>query len=782
MDIGASVGARGWGVRVGWTLLTCLLLSACSAPQQPVEGPVLHDLVAEWGDAEVSTEQGRLRLADPAVRDRLVSGWGPAEEGPDGAFVWAVGPEAWIELFVALGRDLELVADLAPFSFEGAPPQTMTVLVGGREIGPLPLPDHRSEVSVTLPGQALGPGLQRIGLRFSRAHRPVDVLTGSRDSRTLAAKLFAVEMRGALEALPRLQADGDPTRLELAPGGMVSYYFDLPKESRLVLTEVDGLGADLWVRWLGEKNTSVSRAVEAGTGKVEIPLRPAGGWMRVDLMAVGRPAGGWWEALRGRLTGSAGKLTLRGAVVGSDVGTPPSDPPPTLDVARRPNVLIYLVDTLRADHLGTYGYDRGTTPNIDRFAQDAVVFTEARAQSSWTRPAVVSVMTGLYPQSHGVEKRDAALSEEVDTLAELLSAEGCVTAGVTTNGNVERAFGMGQGFGVYQHLRESSSLRSVHQPGDRLNAWLFTWLGGWEKAPDTGDAPFFLYAHATDPHAPYTPPDRLRLRFAAAADPRLGELEEVRRIFRGERAAGPEVADQLRALYDAEIAVTDEYFGALLEELKRRGLYDDTLVVLVSDHGEEFLDHGDWEHGRTLYDEQLRVPMIVKLPGGTGAGSRLAVRAGHVDLLPTLMEAAGLGPGPEVDGRSLLPAILAGASADAAPEAGDPRGFEDPSLGGAPTLASLDLERFRVVSLVEDGWKLIDGRGDAEAGRWRLFEVARDPGETRDLDGFRPFERNHMRHRLRLLDAEARARGQGAGQADIPDETRRQLEALGYLN
>ena len=357
----------------------------------------------------------------------------------------------------------------------------------------------------------------------------------------------------------------------------------------------------------------------------------------------------------------AGGLTVEHPAL---IAARPSDPRPTsatdLDnqdrassssAAMPPNVLIYMIDTLRADRLGIYGYDKPTSPNLDALAEDGVVFSHALAQSSWTRPSVASLLTGLHPRSHGVNTRADALSETATTVATALGEAGYQTAAFVTNGNVSPTYGFDLGFDDFSYLGERRS-REVHVQSDVVNERVFVWL---ENRDTT--RPFFLYVHATDPHDPYAPRNPFRDRFIEA--PRYPDRIALRMLREDPPAAAeiPDVARELSALYDAEIAFNDHQLGLLLEDLKARGLYDSTIVLVVSDHGEEFRDHDDWGHGRTLYAEQLRVPFVLKLPRQAFAGRVIDAVAQHVDAMPTIIDLVGAPPVASAQGRSLRPAI-----------------------------------------------------------------------------------------------------------------------------
>lgn len=336
--------------------------------------------------------------------------------------------------------------------------------------------------------------------------------------------------------------------------------------------------------------------------------------------------------------------------------------------------------------------------------------------------------------------------------------------GAITNGNVNARFGVAQGYHIYQHLRESRKRRDVHILSNEVTDWATRWLTTLGDDPAARDRaeqpPFYLYLHVTDPHAPYTPHEPFLTRFAADARPELGLLETVRAIDNHERPAGAQEARELLALYNAEVAFTDHHFGRLIDHLKELGLYDSMAILVISDHGEEFLEHGEWEHGATLYEEQLRVPMILKLPSGRWGGQALDVRAGQVDVMPTLLDALGLEVPPGLDGRSLLPAI---------------RGVD--SEGGAVTLAYLALEGRDKRSLVIDDFKLISDAHSVDL----LFDLEEDAGERHNLAPLRTFDKGRLSQTLRGLEWRLASGGRSAEQVEIDPELRKQLEALGYL-
>jgi arylsulfatase A-like enzyme len=375
--------------------------------------------------------------------------------------------------------------------------------------------------------------------------------------------------------------------------------------------------------------------------------------------------------------------------------------------ARPPNVVVYLVDTLRKDHLSVYGYHRETSPRLAEFARDAVRFETAYSTTSWTRPAVASLLTGLTPPRHGAISRPDRLAPEARLLPEHLQAAGYRSLAFVTNPNVLPVWGFERGFDAF-HAVEGRGPDGVAL-SDEVNAAVFEGLRRDRREP------FFLYVHTVDPHAPYEPPPLFRSRFPR---PPAAELE----------ARDPAVAARARladtiAAYDAEILANDESFGALLDFLRVEGLYDDALVIFTSDHGEEFRDHGELGHGLNLFQEVVQVPLLVKLPGNADAGRVVRARApaSLLDVLPTVLALAGAGPAPDAEGLDLRELLRAD-------RAGSPAGrpfFLDLDLAG------VTVQRNVAAGVVWGGYKLLDLR-EPNPGVL-MFDLLGDPAERRNV-------------------------------------------------
>ncbi len=437
-----------------------------------------------------------------------------------------------------------------------------------------------------------------------------------------------------------------------------------------------------------------------------------------------------------------------------------------------PNVLFIVVDTLRADHLPAYGYAQGSTPNLDRFAEDAVRYDQAFANASWTRPSFASILTGRYASSHGVMGKSDALPDGVVTLPEALHANGWETQGWVTNFNVNSHYNFQQGFDRYHFIEpdnvlwaDDSSIKlllmqvirrgyetlnarlgrvragSIYQDASVVNRELFSYLA---DAPT--ESPWFAFVGYMDPHDPYFPHPYDGSGYARAAH-QHPDVEE---------------ADRLRGLYDGEITYWDEHFGELIAELQRRGVYDDMMIIVTADHGEEFAEHGGFWHGTTLYDEQVHVPLFVKLPGNERAGTHVSHWVQSIDLMPSVLRRAGLEVPDGVQGGSL--------------QEGTDRVYAEENHEGNI------LEAVRVLRDFEE-LKLIT----ANAGNPRglepveLYRVADDPTEETNVAAD---AQDVVRALIENRNEARREAAEGAVESvavEMSDEEARRLCALGYI-
>lgn len=415
-------------------------------------------------------------------------------------------------------------------------------------------------------------------------------------------------------------------------------------------------------------------------------------------------------------------------------------------------VILIDIDTLRADGLGTYGNPHARTPNLDEFAAGACRFEWAFAQAPYTLPSQVSILTSIYPHSHGVVRERDRLAPAALTLAEVFQAESWTTAAFVDGGYVSEPFGFAQGFDTFVDGDRGGLARSAGP----IREWLT------QNRKD----PFFLLVHTYDTHTPYAPPEPLRSRFAATVgpptpgfEPTAELLEEVRASQWSESPRRLAAADlrYARALYDAEVAYVDEWFGRFLDDLEKLGIAENAVIAVVSDHGEEFGEHGSVLHEK-LYATVTRVPMIVRVPGGDPVVIRRAVDT--VDLMPTLIELAGL-PLPEgLQGRSLASSVLRGI------EPMDELGLaHSPFWGDQRAVVS---DEFHLVLTLD-------------SSRVELFRYRTDPLELHDLAEEAEAEVEGLIRGMRGSVAALPTSTELRLEADIDPEAEASLRALGYL-
>jgi arylsulfatase A-like enzyme len=437
--------------------------------------------------------------------------------------------------------------------------------------------------------------------------------------------------------------------------------------------------------------------------------------------------------------------------------------------ANGPNVVLIIVDTLRADHIGAYGARNVSTPAMDALARDGIVFERAYAQSSWTRPSISSIVTGLYPGSHSVMHKTDLLPAEVVTIAESMREAGYRTSGFVTNINVAPSFNFQQGFDEYRYLAPNfffgatdsgsklalySVMRLVrerflskekwvahyYQDADTVNRMALPWVDSHR-----GDRSFVLI-HYMDPHDPY-----FEIPYNGRAIARVDTPNPA-----------PERAEELRALYATNIEYFDTFLAKVFAQLEAQGLYKEALIVLTADHGEEFHEHGGWWHGTTLYDEQIHVPLIVKLPGNRNAGARETALARSVDIAPTLLTVAGASVPAAVQGRDLFGNTTAPAG----------------------VYAEEDHEGNVLESIRTTDWKLIlanpgNPRGLAEIA---LYDLVADPGERNNVAAGETSRVAELKKDLVTLRDASRASAVSGVSGAIDDADMERLKALGYVD
>ncbi len=449
-----------------------------------------------------------------------------------------------------------------------------------------------------------------------------------------------------------------------------------------------------------------------------------------------------------------------------------------------PSLILVVVDTLRADYLGCYGFQGASSPNLDRLAEEGLLYERCFAQAPWTKPSVATLLTSLHPRAHGVlthhgwfgertgedpsnlhasgETDNASgqpsastdvLPQEAHTLAEALRRRGYRTAAFVANPWIRPEWGFDQGFELFEHYEEQDATRPIRE----ANQWL-------EKV---GDAPSFVFLHLMDVHGPYQAPeedyrallDSPSLRYSwKLDDPAFERIPAYLRHSPWTQDAEARDLKTWRTRYAAGVRAVDEKIGGLVQYLELTERLDKTVLIVTADHGEELLEHNGWDHGRNLYDHQTHVPWIVRLPEKRHAGTHLGEVCSLTDVMPSALAWLEVASPPGIHGS------------DRSDPAREPEPF-------AMSIAEGVKWRPQVFSLRTEGYKLV---ADFKRKHFSLFHLQTDPAEQRDVA---PREPETVRLLLKELERHIERTSKGAlskEQASISDQLQQQLNALGY--
>ena len=482
------------------------------------------------------------------------------------------------------------------------------------------------------------------------------------------------------------------------------------------------------------------------------------------------------------------------------------------------HIFLYVLDTLRPDHLGCYGYERDVSPNIDLLAKDGVLFEKCFTSTTWTRPVAASILTGAYPETHQTRLRKDSFTTPLTRLPELLQQGGYKTIGITTMGNLASNLGFDKGFNQYLDLFRDPEITSKRAKRDHVRKELLDLLDSKESnialplAEDINEklVPLiekyqtentFFFIWSIEPHVPYSPPDQFRRYSPPSSDLKEGTPED---IF----SSGADDRKRLIDLYDDEIFYNDHCLGEIIEYLNESGIYDESMFIVIGDHGEAFFEHGGYTHGHAPYEELIHVPMVMKFPKSKYAGQRVNQLVSLLDIFPTVTMASNLIINPTdhrfVQGMNLLPLLD-----------GDRESLRDYVYSDTQTL---DFHN-RYLSIRGNRWKYLKlqkpqrkpssitklvkyiisrrlliqivksplhfFRNYFQKSNRFLFDLQSDPGELNNLINVRPEIAEEMDRRLNewikanqtlAVDVE-----KPIGEVEESDVLKEHLEKLGYL-
>jgi choline-sulfatase len=596
-----------------------------------------------------------------------------------------------------------------------APQQRVSLFVNEKPVSTLEVEGTTKRYDVAVPAALLRPGDNRVRLTFKSA---ADVAGGKRAAAAVTSLSLGPAAAGppadAPAPLAAREVDlGGARRRALVPGGAasrVSFYVQLPEGAHLAVgygaaspsgsvlaqVAVDGKPA----RTVHEGNVS------AGWADALVDLGAAGGQAaRVDLIARGTKGDLAWGNPR--------------IVVKAPEPPPAPSPQPKFD-----HIFVWMVDTLRADKLRPYNAKtRVATPNYDAFAADATRFAWAQVPGTWSLPSHASLLTGVYPTVHRATAHEARLSKDVPFIAEDLKKAGFKTGMFSSNGYISSKWGFDRGWDVNRNFIRESLPNGSEYLWKTAKSWLTPILAKRQ----------FAYLATIEPHVAYTPRKEFLVKYWDKAY--TGPIKPVQSgvqlglIKGGKLKINDNDKKYLEALHDAEISQSDAAFAAFVADLKTMGIYDKSAIVIVSDHGDQFYEHGSVGHGDTVYQELVRVPLIVRAPGLFPAGKVVQADVEVMDVYATLLDLAGLQPGPNVMGTSLAP--LARDEVGSSPRAAL-------TVDGQVS-RGIKVQRYRMVH-----------RGP---GRIELYDEYEDPREQKDVAADRPIALRGMRGVLGLLYA-----------------------------
>lgn len=751
--------------------------AACGRGCAPGETTVVYDLVARVPVAQRASGPETILFGTPEGEAHQAEGFFRWAGGAGDRFVWARR-----EVEVALRFDAPAaraaVLDVQPFT--GVRDQAVAVLLNGAAVARFALNDLRQRYPIPLPAEAQRAGENRLRFEFASTASARDVDAASSDGGQLAAAFYGLVVGPAgdpalddllLRDAPRPFAIGEregvPAVTLMGPAS-VRFALRLPEAAELRFTprlEAAALSRQGRARVRVSLRTSTGAETELWAGRLgagqgqpaEVRLTLPRSDAAVELgLHVERDGPGRfaWVALEApRVMGRNGPSLERRAF---DERQNRRADALRQSLAGR-SVVLLVLDAARAESLSAYGYPRRTTPEIDRLAKEGVRFEAAFTPAVFTVAAISSLWTSQQPDQHHA---DTGFGERLPpgrlTLAELLSAQGIRTAGFVANAMAGRALGFERGFSEFHEIFGDPELGSR---AEVFRKHLPRWLEAHR------DERFFLYAHFREPHFPYDPPPPFDTAFGpnapldAAARSDRGWYQAVNR---GEHKPTRAELEHLARLYDGNLAYVDREIGELRRTLERLGLLERVALVVTADHGEQLGEQGYVSHSAQLYEQSLRIPLVMRLPGGP-AGRVVPGLVDLVDLAPTLADILGVagrgGSDSAFEGRSLLPAIVG------APLSG---AIVSRTVWDAPRYARRD-ERHKYVL-------------DTHTGAEELYDLRADPKEATNLVTSQPLEARFQRQELELTLGLLRSRARG-GPADafVSPEQCENMRSLGYV-
>lgn len=757
------------------------------SPARVEAEPVVIDLLERFPASDSIHDMPLLEPDNSEHAQFFVSGWhGPMRNDDGVGYRWSASATPALELPVVRPADRLLTLQaISPPKHDRLPKQTVTVLWNGHELARRQLELGYNKFELQVPAEIQVSGLNRVELLPGFWFAPNALNMGSLKE-NLGFQIRDIRLELADGAMSRSGASAsykDADAVWQAAESAISFAIVAPKDgvlrgvgslagigarsgesTRLRVAIADPSGGQT-VLHDGPHPAAADVGNNEATIELECDLSPWAG----ELIAI--TVSFWVDGDHGGHPEAMAKTWLRWDTLNVTGARTSVIVPQTVE-RERPNILVVLYDALRADHIGPYNAQNIDTPVLNALADKGVVFEDARAATSWTLTSVASMFTGMHPTVHNVITKEDTLGESAPYLPEILQQAGYRTFGYSRNGFISNGRGFGRGFDVYHDVykgKPAAEFEARKTPEERA---ALTWDS--YVAPflaEEPDKPFFMYFHEIDPHHPYTPPAPYDTKYTNGYRSAISTENEAMALM---NAYAMDLAqsdiDYLNGLYKGEIAFMDGYLGWMLDKLEDEGLRENTLVVFVSDHGDEFWEHGRLTHAHTLYEELIHVPWIMSLPGTLPQGRRIQTPAHLIDLPATLLDLTGVDIPNSMQGQSQYGLAIASEM---------PREVR-------PIYANLFRPSYRLDAVALGNWKLIRHTDENGELSYSLYDLQRDPAETFDYYAQEDVVGRCLRQLLACHDLDNARKAIESGsllkEEDLDEATRENLRALGYLN
>ena len=750
------------------------IFASCQSPEKPDSRRVVLDLVEDFPFMEPVEQTGRIDFSSGKASPLLLEGWGGLYAGGG---LWATSLSSRLRFFsFSPGSHQQVVIRCTPFVVPGSREQHLEVYLNHDNtpndgyIARLSLEPDSREYALTFPQERIVRGENIITFRYSHLEK-LDTQDPAEEKKEPRAVNFEwISFPDAASSRKHIYRQEDSILID--PLARMQYHFRVPDEARLgfqlgfpdqpqapdargpdpilsVFIQEEGTVSEkVFEEQMAESSASKDRRevdlsgyagrVVRLTFQLECPADPDGVTNTVYVRIKRPKIEGY-----GRLQSGPGAASIK----------------PGLKGIEKSNLIFIILDAANPTHFGSYGYERDTTPNMDRLAHDGVLFSRAFTHAPNTRASTASLFTSTYPPTHRVISPDTMLSDSAVSWAEGLRDAGIRTFAATSNIQASPVYNLLQGFEETRELYRDKK-------GGVVLAREF--LGPVEEWVDKNrEEQFFMYLHILQPHAPYNPPPPAEGTFSSGY---RGPLKDVRRL--NPRTIklldlGPEDLDYIVAKYDENLLYADSFVGELIDLLSRNSLLEDTILLITADHGEAFHAHGHIGHSSSLYDDEIRVPLIMRFPLKYSlGGKKIEAVVQSIDLMPTFLDLFGIPhTGQEMQGSSLLP-VLFGQSERIHEDVATFFGRLSPD--GTQVASALRGERY----------KFFEYRS-----RRFLFDLQADPAEQNNIYFSQPVIAGYYVQRLKKLQKEWSEEPALASESKIKldEDIREQLRSLGYI-